>query len=195
MRPTFEVQAAKRYALATGRLDSSAFPGLQNLEDGEHGVEWGTVIHMLLQVAMETPGVDLEGLARTALPEHGLDASLAGAAADTVNSVLNADIWQRALASNRRLVEVPFEILLQREASIPILVRGSIDLVFKETDGWVLVDYKTDSLPGGRPDALVDRYAPQVRLYAESWERITGEKVKEMGLYFSRPGLFEPVEF
>jgi ATP-dependent helicase/nuclease subunit A len=195
MRPTFEVQAAKRYALEATIRQSATSPGLQTPEDGEHGVEWGTVIHMLLQVAMENPGADLQGLACTALQEQGLDASLAETAADTVHSVMKADIWQRALASNRRLVEVPFEILLEREASVPILVRGSIDLVFKEADGWVLVDYKTDSLPSGIPDALVDRYAPQVRLYAESWQRITGEKVKEIGLYFSRPNLFTPLKF
>jgi ATP-dependent exoDNAse (exonuclease V) beta subunit len=59
----------------------------------------------------------------------------------------------------------------------------------------VIVDYKTDSVPGGKPDALVDKYAPQVRLYAQSWERITGEKVKEMGLYFSRANRFERIAF
>jgi ATP-dependent helicase/nuclease subunit A len=90
-------------------------------------------------------------------------------------------------------VEVPFEILLQREKDLPVLVRGSIDLVFEEVDGWVIVDYKTDSLPAGTPGVLVDKYAPQVRLYAESWERMTGEKVKEMGLYFSRANLFARV--
>ena len=166
---------------------------MQPAEDGEHGVEWGTVIHLLLQVAMENPEGDLQGLARTALAEQGLDANLAEIAVETVNSVMKAEIWRRAMASQRRLAEVPFEILLEREASVPVLVRGSIDLVFEESDGWVIVDYKTDSVPGGKPDALVDKYAPQVRLYADSWERITGEKVKEMGLYFSRANLFAPV--
>ena len=47
----------------------------------------------------------------------------------------------------------------------------------------------------GKPDALVRKYAPQVRLYAQSWERITGEQVKEMGLYFSRANRFTPVVF
>ena len=129
----------------------------------------------------------------TALREQGLDARLAEAAVDTVDSVMKADIWQRALASPRRLVEVPFEILLDREASIPVLVRGSIDLVFKEAGGWVLVDYKTDRFKGGTPRHLLDKYAPQVRLYAGSWERITGEQVKEMGLYFLRANRFEQV--
>jgi ATP-dependent helicase/nuclease subunit A len=156
-------------------------------------VEWGTVIHILLRVAMENPEADLRGLARTALLEQGLDASLGESAVDTVISVMKAEIWQRALASRRRLSEVPFEIVLERDAAKPVLVRGSIDLVFQESDEWVIVDYKTDSLPAGKPDALVDKYAPQVRLYAESWRRITGEQVKEMGLYFSRANRFERI--
>jgi ATP-dependent helicase/nuclease subunit A len=195
MGPTFDAQPAKKYALVTlgsGRKDQPG-NGLQPVEEGEHGVEWGTVIHVLLQVAMENPGADFQALARTALEEQGLDASLAESAVETVNSVMKAEIWRRALASQRRLAEVPFEILLEREAPVPILVRGSIDLVFEEPDGWVIVDYKTDSIQAGKPDALVDKYAPQIRLYAESWERITGQKVKETGLYFSRADLFVPV--
>lgn len=205
-RHTFEVRAAKTHALAveeepgkedgteTGILDPSALSGLEAPAEGEHGVEWGTVIHMLLRAAMESPGADLRGLARTALREQGLGGQLAETAVDTVRAVMRADIWRRALASSRRLVEVPFEILLDPGAPVPTLVRGSIDLVFREGDDWVLVDYKTDSLPGGRPETLVRRYAPQVRLYADSWERMTGEKVKETGLYFSRANLFVPIE-
>jgi ATP-dependent helicase/nuclease subunit A len=206
MVPTFDVQPAKKYALAsmgqgtpeetgTAPAEGPVSSGLESFEDGEHGVEWGTVIHTLLQVATENPEGDLQGLARTALVEQGLDASLAEMAAETVSAVMKADIWQRAMASRRRFAEVPFEILLEREAAVPVLVRGSIDLVFEESDGWVIVDYKTDSVPGGKPDALVDKYAPQVRLYAQSWERITGEKVKEMGLYFSRANRFERIAF
>jgi ATP-dependent helicase/nuclease subunit A len=206
MVPTFDVQPAKKYALAstgqgtveetgTAPAEGSVSFGLEPAEDGEHGVEWGTVIHLLLRVATENPEGDLQGFARTALVEQGLDANLAEIAVETVNSVMKAEIWRRAMASQRRLAEVPFEILLEREASVPVLVRGSIDLVFEESDGWVIVDYKTDSVPGGKPDALVDKYAPQVRLYADSWERITGEKVKEMGLYFSRADMFETVGF
>jgi ATP-dependent helicase/nuclease subunit A len=204
MSHTLEVEAAKQYALEAAeggtpkgteptRLEETASPALEPPEDGEHGVEWGTVIHMLLRVAMENPGADLRRLAMTALREQGLDASLAEAAVDTVDSVMKADIWQRALASPRLLAEVPFEILLDREDSIPVLVRGSIDLVFKEAGGWVLVDYKTDRFKGGTPKHLLDKYAPQVRLYAGSWERITGERVKETGLYFLRANRFEQV--
>ncbi len=212
---TLEVIAAKRYALETApSLGSSPLQplpegdrwlspnsgpnsdqGLQDHEDGEHGVEWGTVIHTLLQVAMENPGADLAEVAKAAVLEQDLDLAVATTAVEAVKAVMKAEIWQRALASRRRLVEVPFEILMEREGAVPALVRGVMDLAFEEPDGWVIVDYKTDSLPGGKPEALVAKYAPQVRLYAETWTRITGAKVKELGLYFSRADRFVPVEF
>jgi ATP-dependent helicase/nuclease subunit A len=202
--PTFDVQAAKQYALAvagegaslrteTEAQESSHSSALQLPEEGEHGVEWGSVIHLLLRIAMENPGADLRRLATTAVREHGFDARRAETAVHTVESVMEAGIWQRALASPRRLVEVPFEILLEDVAPLPTLVRGAIDLVFEEADGWVLVDYKTDSFQGASPRFLVDKYSPQVRLYARVWERVTGENVKETGLFFVRQSLFEPV--
>ena len=83
--------------------------------------------------------------------------------------------------------------------SAPIFLSGTIDLVFREADGWVIADYKTDRLPrslegAGEEDrdkalaVLVDHYAPQVRLYTRFWAGITGEKVKESGLYFTALG-------
>ena len=57
------------------------------------------------------------------------------------------------------------------------MVRGSIDLVFKEDDGWVLVDYKTDSVKNSSIQQLTDKYAPQLRIYAQAWTKCTGEPV------------------
>ena len=92
-------------------------------------------------------------------------------------------------------------------ADLPVILSGTIDLVFWEDNegegseknakkrkgaaggGWVIVDYKTDYI---RPQLieedladLVKMYAPQIRLYARFWGRITGEAVKEAGLYFT----------
>ena len=78
----------------------------------------------------------------------------------------------------------------------PIFLSGAVDLLFEEEDGWVIADYKTDRLPGGLSggdagvreralDILVEHYRPQVRLYTRFWSKITGERVKESGLYFT----------
>jgi len=62
-----------------------------------------------------------------------------------------------------------------------------MDLVFKEKDGWVIADYKTDKVDGNL-DALIAFHKPQVEMYREFFEHISSEKVKEAGLYFTDAG-------
>lgn len=198
--PTCGAEGAKKYALsrepapgaaATGE-DTAASRSPAVVNEGEHGVEWGSVIHMLLEVAMKESGADLERLAAGALAEQGLDPRLAEAASGAVRSVTGSKIWERARKSERVFTEVPFQVMAGPDAEVPTVLRGSIDLVFLEGDGWVLVDYKTDAWTGS-PEALVRRYASQVRLYASAWEDITKEPVRETALYLLRAGVLVPV--
>lgn len=84
-------------------------------------------------------------------------------------------------------MEVPFS---QKTADLlptgETLVSGVIDLVFLEEKGWVIVDYKTDTV-NGKDDLrrLVDYYGPQLDLYRRFWEDITRERVVETGFYFT----------
>ncbi len=48
----------------------------------------------------------------------------------------------------------------------------------------MIADYKSDQV-NSNLDKLVAYYAPQVKMYREFWEKITGEKVKEAGIYFT----------
>ncbi len=68
---------------------------------------------------------------------------------------------------------------------------GAIDLAFRQDPGWVLVDYKTDAVEDeSHLKKLVDYYSPQVEIYRRCWERITGEKVVEVGLFFTDELIF-----
>ena len=70
-------------------------------------------------------------------------------------------------------------------ASETTVVEGVVDLAFREPDGWVIADYKTDV--GTDPD-FAERskaYRRQVDLYAEAWSRLTGEPVKERVLFYT----------
>jgi ATP-dependent helicase/nuclease subunit A len=102
-----------------------------------------------------------------------------------VGQVISSAIWQRALQSRQHLTEVPFEIKTEEDA-LPALARGVIDLAFKEDDGWVLVDYKTDSAKDTK--GLAKHYAPQLEIYSRAWQECTSEKVKEASIYFVRTG-------
>ena len=186
---TYSTASAKAEALEKSRV---------LYHHGEHGTEWGAVIHLLLETAMSAPGADLGSLARAALSEQGLDPALAEDALETVASVTKSEIWKRALESPRRMVEAPFQRLVPDEgANGPTrgtILRGVIDLAFLEENGWVIVDYKTDRVAMERMPDLVDLYRPQVISYAEAWKEITRETVSEVGLYFTHTQSYVKIE-
>ena len=69
----------------------------------------------------------------------------------------------------------------------PVILNGVIDLVFLEPDGWIIEDYKTDEINGGL-QSFIDYYTPQVKVYTESWEKITRKKSKKPA-FISRPSI------
>jgi hypothetical protein len=73
----------------------------------------------------------------------------------------------------------------ERAPGTRAVLEGVIDLAFREADGWVIADYKTDV--GTDPDfgARVEAYRLQVDLYAQAWTHLTGEHVKERVLFFT----------
>lgn len=180
---SYALAAAKELSLAPSRIHFHAVTG-------EHGTEWGTVIHLLLETALARPGADLHELARQTLVEEGLDASEADNAVGVVGQVLKSDILQRAKATNRYLVEVPFQQLLPAGSAravdgLPTIVRGVIDLAFWEEPGWVIVDYKTDRIAPGQLPNAAEHYRSQVATYAEIWSEIVRQPIHEFGLYFT----------
>ncbi len=198
-RPTYARAAVKE--LTVSRPDGTSAGGAGRVTTGEHGTEWGTVIHTLLEAAMRDPDADLSHIARAAVNEQELDASYVSRALRAVESVMKSEIWQRAVSSERHLVEVPFTICRHTgevgsggPGSLPLIIRGAIDLVFREPDGWVIIDYKTDAAPAEAIPGLVEYYRGQVLAYRDVWEDVTGETVKEAGLYFTRVDEYVVVE-
>ena len=72
------------------------------------------------------------------------------------------------------------------------LLQGVIDAAFREAEGWVLIDYKTDIIRD--EGAFVERHQAQLNWYAEAVRRITGEPVRALFLYALRYGRAVPVE-
>ncbi|MDE0734348.1 MAG: hypothetical protein OSB47_00905 [Pirellulaceae bacterium] len=66
--------------------------------------------------------------------------------------------------------------------------------MFRESDGWVIVDYKTDAVTADSVETVVDHYRGQVNGYADTWQLLTGEAVKEKGLYLTRLDRFVAVD-
>ncbi len=148
------------------------------------GMSWGRVLHGLLEASMKDPSLDLQACGANLLAEEERSPSELAEAVRLVESVRSSDLWRRALAARRCLVEVPFALTIPGEggADAASVLTGAIDLVFEEDDGWIVVDYKSDIVEGDLTP-LVDFYRPQVAQYRRYWEELTGRKTKA-GLYF-----------
>ncbi|WP_288792689.1 ATP-dependent helicase [uncultured Corynebacterium sp.] len=74
-------------------------------------------------------------------------------------------------------VECPFELALGKA-----VVRGRMDAVFADGDGWVVVDWKTGNRPVG---AAMKAAKLQLAVYTEAWKRIAndGRPVKAVFFY------------
>lgn len=151
-------------------------------EESGQGMSWGRIVHRMLETLANDKGININLLAENLLREEERPLSEKELIVPLVQAVLSSDLWQRAKAAEESMVEVPFSHTIS-DGKIPRVISGTIDLVFKERDGWVIVDYKSDKIDGNL-EALVNYYKPQVEMYRDLWEKITGEEVKEAGLYF-----------
>ncbi|MFB3785750.1 MAG: UvrD-helicase domain-containing protein [bacterium] len=156
------------------------------------GTEWGEIVHTLLQILMQSPGSNVDDWTAYLLDEHDLPRDWREPMLESAAAVLASGIWQRARAGNPCLVEVPL-CVRQDDADIPTVLRGAIDLVFREPNGWVLVDYKTDQAALKNTSRLIEKYRPQLDLYASVWERIVSEPVVEKGFFFTATGKYEVI--
>ncbi|HKA37873.1 MAG TPA: UvrD-helicase domain-containing protein [Thermoanaerobaculia bacterium] len=161
-------------------------------EETGRGLSWGSVIHRLLEAVMRDPSVDVRACAANVLAEEGREPADLDEVARTVEAVRSSPLWKRALAAKRRLVEVPFALMVpSRDLSIEdgpaeTLLAGALDLVFEEDDGWTIVDYKSDTIANNL-DELVAFYKPQIAHYRRYWQSLTGRPTKA-GLYFVATG-------
>ncbi|VBB05050.1 dna helicase subunit adda [Lucifera butyrica] len=174
-RPRFIQQKSKLTATETGVLMHTVMQHLR-LEQG--------ITAERLQAQLE------EMVAREILlPEY-----LSAVDQTAILAFFTRPLGRRLLAARNVRREVPFSFMLPAERFYPeltgygerIFIQGVIDCLFREEDGLVLVDYKTDRRQGAAE--LRDKYALQLSIYGEAAESILKEKVKEKYLYVFSTG-------
>ena len=190
-------------ASTAGIAPQSALHQAPEDADDEAGMAWGRLVHEALEAAGRGAAGDaLAAQCRTILlavedpqiDEHDEPVDL-DRLIDVVTSVTGSDIWRRASAADTMLVEVPFSIALplsdyravasdERTAAVQV-IDGVIDLAFREQDGWVIVDYKSDRDGKGVTSEVLVTYKRQVELYAQCWTRLTHEAVRERAILFT----------
>jgi ATP-dependent helicase/nuclease subunit A len=147
------------------------------------GRGFGTLVHRILElVDLDDPGGALP-LAESLALSLDQDAEAVRRAAELVARTLALPILDRARSSPRRFRELP---VVFPDGSD--LVKGSVDLVFEEEGGLVVVDYKTDPILEGQLLDQAGHHAPQLQLYGRGLAQATGLRVKERLLVFVELG-------
>jgi ATP-dependent helicase/nuclease subunit A len=135
-------------------------------------------VHGLLEHAMRHPSATRDDLRRLAmwltLEEPDLRV-VVDRALETVDAVATAGFWTAARAAVEVHEEAPFAAREQAADGLPQVIAGVIDLVYRDADGWQVVDYKTDR--DGETADLAARYRGQIAAYERAWGRVARAKV------------------
>ncbi len=143
--------------------------------DRPRGPRFGSLVHAALAEAPRGASPQLvERLVAKAARQIGAQPDELAAARHAVVDALSAPLMVTALSSDdvRREVEITL-----READ-GTLLDGTIDLAFRDGEGWVVVDFKTDLAP---PDD--GAYDAQVQLYARAVAEATGLPARAVLLF------------
>lgn len=159
------------------------------------GAGRGTAVHKILQYMdfaaahhdckQELARLEQDGMISTA-ESNAL-------ASEKLEAFFSSDLYRRIAAADRVLKEKQFfvrigELALPKDSQLyrnyagteGILI-GTMDLLFHEKNGWVLVDYKTDAKKS--EEELIRHYQLQLGLYLKAAELILGETVTEAYIY------------
>lgn len=181
--------------LEMARTPSFTLEGSSGRKKKLQGAAKGTAVHKILQymdlkAAAQDPAGELHRLS-----EQGF---LNAAEADAITpeqlaTFFASELYGRIAASQEvfrekqlfvRIGELALpevSALAAQYAGTDGILIGTMDLLFREADGWVLVDYKTDHVSKG--ETLLQAYSLQLGLYQKAAELLLGEPVKEAYLY------------
>jgi ATP-dependent helicase/nuclease subunit A len=160
------------------------------------GLAVGIALHRLLE---QWDGSDPAGLAdrlnvlceEASRETRAERDAVASEAAEILEAFLTSDLPQRWAGLERLGAEVS---LLVSSKDPDTVFRGSIDLLYKDANGEIVVaDYKTDRRTD--PAELREKYAAQLRVYADAVERAFDlDQRPRMELWLLRTGQIQPLD-
>ena len=179
-------------AYAPGRTEIVRLPRFMS-EKQMTGAQIGTALHRMMRMLDLNLLRQTDNLAaeiqrqREQMLQNGVitQAEYAAVPMRMLTDFFASPLGMRMLKSSRVEREWAFTFRRETESGVQ-LVQGVIDCCFEENGKWVLVDYKTDS-PSDVPGAIA-RHRPQLDIYAQALEEITGKRVIERVLYLVRAG-------
>ena len=132
----------------------------------------GSAVHRVMELCDLDDESSLPGIAAAVTIDLGYP-DMAERAAALAGACWRATPVRAAAASPEAYREMPIGVLVDGA-----VLSGAIDLLYRDGEQWVIVDYKTDR--GVDSGVLRERYAPQGAAYAVAVEAATGGVVREV---------------
>jgi len=131
------------------------------------GPRFGTLVHAILAHApFDADRRALAALSSSLARLIGATAAEATAAIDAAEAALAHPLLRAAAGSS----DARREVVVAEQLSDGRIAEGVIDLTYRTTTGWVVVDFKTDDVVA--PEGA---YPEQLRLYVSAVQRATGQ--------------------
>ncbi len=182
----------------------------KNVEVIPAGPKFGTIVHDVLRQAVIrklAPGSQemndcILSAVKKVCPGYSEEVQnkWAGSVKRLTGNFLDSPLGHRARNADKVFCELPFCRLLSADAAYagkypdrknelkeidqPVFLQGVIDLLVREGDSYILVDYKTDRGIDGK--TAKERYRRQAEIYAAAIQEITGCKVNEAYIFLLR---------
>lgn len=160
------------------------------------GREKGSATHLFMQFVRYACCTTEEGvrqeLARLQAEKFLTPRQAEAVEVEKILALFAGALGQRILAAQKLRREFKFSILTDAGQYAPsaageqVMLQGVVDCFWQETDGLVIVDFKTDAVTNAGKAA--ERYAPQLHAYAGALARIYELPVKQTILYFFASG-------
>ena len=196
-------EAAEREEKDLAEEKGFRVPSFMNEEENITPARRGTLTHMVLELIPFSEDNDEEAVRKfvSRLPEQGFMTEREAAAVDCrkVAAFFSSPVGRRACRAQWLRKEWRFTLRknreeiaamaadediaggLRKELSETVLIQGIIDCCFRDEEGIVIVDYKTDRVDLKDRKASVERlrneYRGQLELYTEVIEKALDEKV------------------
>jgi ATP-dependent helicase/nuclease subunit A len=144
-------------------------------------LELGDAFHRVMERVALPDGADVEELAQAICAEAAIRAAVE-LVIEMARRCLESAVVRRAIATGEVHREVPFVV----EEDGRVLI-GRIDLLFRDGDRAVVVDYKTDLVQPGGESAAAEGHRGQAGVYRQAVEEVVGGD-STVTLLFARTG-------
>ena len=180
----FERCSYRFYAERVAGMKPTSWATGEGAGGGLHPTEIGDAVHRVLErvdLARPTPPAELQELVRSWYPS--IEEAELEHVATLVGAYCESDVAGRIAALDDVRVERPFAFLLD-----DVLLNGRLDVLWRDAERALVLDYKTNALGGREPGEIVEQeYRGQRSVYALACLRAGATEVEVVYQFLESP--------